>query len=454
MSNILEKSNLYIPHIGNCSAKIAMAGFLRLNERLNHWRPGNLQPNAKYQSNGEFSTVYKEQRIQKGTSIAVLRRHYRNNAREAFQLDLQTLHQICNNCAFLHKMLGDSFADSDITNNYIDCEFLEKGPLSSFIYRFPNFTENIFMNWGVDILHGLEFLNVYCNLIHLNLSPDSILLGTCYEAIITDFSYARQAPARRTKGFQLYGAPEQTNRNTFYANYDCYSLGLILYEILNRDNLRFSRFEWLRVDCANVDLSFINSKASPSGVLKCLLLTLCEKDQNIRPSPSGILDLPFMQDLIQNANREGWIRTGKKILGFSKDLKKDKLRLEEEITVLQNISRKKENTILKLTAEGNANRNERNRLILENRELIQRQKELCQENSTIHKNSVQVIKSDTAWKCKAREFQQKLKTLQNEKTESDDKSIILKKQLEFVLYKLEHPLLRIEKDLGARASQL
>ena len=99
---------------------------------------------------------------------------------------------------------------------------------------------------GIDMCRALELCQQY-NVIHRDIKPDNIFYSDsgCYK--LGDFGIARTveetASAMSEKGTYSYMAPEVCRCERYGFSVDTYSLGLVLYQMLNRNRLPFLPYD-------------------------------------------------------------------------------------------------------------------------------------------------------------------------------------------------------------------
>ena len=99
---------------------------------------------------------------------------------------------------------------------------------------------------GIDMCRALELCQQY-NVIHRDIKPDNIFYSEsgCYK--LGDFGIARTveetASAMSEKGTYSYMAPEVCRCERYGFSVDTYSLGLVLYQMLNRNRLPFLPYD-------------------------------------------------------------------------------------------------------------------------------------------------------------------------------------------------------------------
>ncbi|KAI3802410.1 hypothetical protein L1987_30542 [Smallanthus sonchifolius] len=86
-----------------------------------------------------------------------------------------------------------------------------------------------------DVAQGLSYLHETCNLVHGNLKSSNVLLGSDFEARVSDYCLSalfHHHPDDNTQGCAAYKAPENENHHKPTTNSDVYSFGVVLLELL------------------------------------------------------------------------------------------------------------------------------------------------------------------------------------------------------------------------------
>ncbi len=104
------------------------------------------------------------------------------------------------------------------------------------------FTEKDVAKLGMDICSALE-LCARKNVIHRDIKPENIFISSFGDYKIGDFGIAKQlektSSALSSKGTFNYMAPEVAVGKKYDATVDIYSLGIVLYKLLNNNRLPF-----------------------------------------------------------------------------------------------------------------------------------------------------------------------------------------------------------------------
>lgn len=99
------------------------------------------------------------------------------------------------------------------------------------------------INLGIDICKALEVCGKK-HIIHRDVSPDNIFVSETGEFKLGDFGISRRIENAVTQnsslgGNPVYMAPELYSGNNYDATVDIYSLGIVLYQLLNRNRVPF-----------------------------------------------------------------------------------------------------------------------------------------------------------------------------------------------------------------------
>ena len=104
------------------------------------------------------------------------------------------------------------------------------------------FTERDVIKLGIDICSALELCSK-ANIIHRDIKPENIFVSNFGDYKIGDFGIARQlektCSSLSSKGTFNYIAPEVAKGEKYDARVDIYSLGIVLYKLLNNNRLPF-----------------------------------------------------------------------------------------------------------------------------------------------------------------------------------------------------------------------
>ena len=114
-------------------------------------------------------------------------------------------------------------------------------PFDSFISN-PEFSQLDVIRLGVDICTALEVCEQN-HIVHRDIKPDNIFISRFGEYKLGDFGIARKLETTQAnlsrKGTLNYMAPEVYKSEAYGPNVDIYSLGLVLYTLLNNNRIAF-----------------------------------------------------------------------------------------------------------------------------------------------------------------------------------------------------------------------
>lgn len=114
-------------------------------------------------------------------------------------------------------------------------------PLLPYAYAHP-FARRDIIRLGIDICKALELCQKY-NIIHRDIKPDNIFVSDNGDFKLGDFGIARTIEktmsALSKKGTYNYMAPEVYRGNDYGFSVDTYSLGIVLYRLLNKNRTPF-----------------------------------------------------------------------------------------------------------------------------------------------------------------------------------------------------------------------
>ena len=114
-------------------------------------------------------------------------------------------------------------------------------PLLTFAYVHP-FSRRDIIRLGIDMCRALELCQRY-NIIHRDIKPENIFISDNGDFKLGDFGIARTIEktisALSKKGTYNYMAPEVYRGEEYGFNVDTYSLGIVLYRLLNRNRIPF-----------------------------------------------------------------------------------------------------------------------------------------------------------------------------------------------------------------------
>lgn len=122
---------------------------------------------------------------------------------------------------------------------YIRMEFLM--PLLDYIENHGMMVKDV-IQLGIDICNALEVCQRY-DIIHRDIKPENIFVSDLGSFKLGDFGIARQLEKTMSglskKGTYTYMAPEVYKGETYSSSVDIYSLGIVMYKLLNNNRSPF-----------------------------------------------------------------------------------------------------------------------------------------------------------------------------------------------------------------------
>lgn len=114
-------------------------------------------------------------------------------------------------------------------------------PLLTHAYSNP-FSRKDIIKLGIDICKALEVCQKY-NIIHRDIKPENIFISNNGDYKLGDFGIARNIEKTTNglskKGTYIYMAPEVYRDESYGFSVDTYSLGIVLYRLLNKNRVPF-----------------------------------------------------------------------------------------------------------------------------------------------------------------------------------------------------------------------
>ena len=158
---------------------------------------------------------------------------------------------------------------------FIRMELLENLPERT---RKAPFTQADVVSLGIDICTALEVCGEH-GIIHRDIKPDNIFINSHGDYKLGDFGIARQLEKTATfmskKGTYNYMAPEVYRGEKYGAACDIYSLGLVMYRLLNKNRLPFFPQAPLPITPADKEKALLDRlSGKPMGIP-------CNADENI-----------------------------------------------------------------------------------------------------------------------------------------------------------------------------
>lgn len=165
-------------------------------------------------------------------------------------------------------------------------------PFNTYI-RNKKMTEDEVIKLGCDICTALEMCSKR-NIIHRDIKPENIFVNDFGDFKLGDFGIARKlenlTSGLSQKGTFYYMAPEVATRNDYDVRADIYSLGIVLYRLLNGNMLPFLNSENLLLNSTERSTAVnrrlrgeeLTAPSEASPAMADLILRACAYDSNMR----------------------------------------------------------------------------------------------------------------------------------------------------------------------------
>ena len=219
---------------------------------------------------GSFGKVYKAQRTERGKSIysaikiinipgsqselnsvrsetgddQAARQYFQNLVEECIQ-EISTMEYFRGNSYIV------SVEDFKVME-YLDAIGWEISIRMEYLTRFMDccaekqLTENEVIQLGLDLSKALEYCRKL-NIIHRDIKPENIFVSRFGDFKLGDFGIARELERTMSgfskKGTYSYMAPEMYKGEKYDSGVDIYSLGIVLYKLMNHNRLPFMNLE-------------------------------------------------------------------------------------------------------------------------------------------------------------------------------------------------------------------
>eukprot|EP00930_Biecheleria_cincta_P069169 TRINITY_DN56947_c0_g1_i1.p1 TRINITY_DN56947_c0_g1~~TRINITY_DN56947_c0_g1_i1.p1 ORF type:complete len:623 (+),score=124.43 TRINITY_DN56947_c0_g1_i1:79-1947(+) len=200
---------------------------------------------------------------------------------------------------------------------YIALEYMNAGALSSFLGGKQPVPERLLASIMWQVVDGLDYLHSEMHVIHRDVKPSNLLLGTAGIVKITDFGVSGELEDDLEKkqkvtfaGTIHYMSPERVVGKPYEYNSDTWSLGLTLLECI------FLRYPYARAEEKDKKLSLwelmrrIDQQEPPSlppdtefsASLQDFVRQALQKDPTRRPSAATLKAHPWLEGQLQPAH--------------------------------------------------------------------------------------------------------------------------------------------------------
>ena len=248
--------------------------------------------------NGSFGKVYKAKEINTNNIVAVKQISINN------EYTLKEINVLSNLSHQNIVKYYNYYEDND--KIYIIMEYLEGGTLKDFIEKEKNkITEDTCRIIIKQILSALSHLHYVCDICHRDIKPENIMFkykDNIKSLKLIDFGLSSNSFEKKNYlencGTLAYMAPEQISNKIYSKSVDIWSVGIILYMLLNNGKNPFyikgdSREEVIKkISNKKVEFDDINSPISQIG--KDFINKLLMKNSSSRYTARPALNHPWL----------------------------------------------------------------------------------------------------------------------------------------------------------------
>jgi serine/threonine protein kinase len=192
-------------------------------------------------------------------------------------------------------------------------EWMDAGDLSTQIVNLKrnhelSFSEGILINSFVQLILALHYMHS-SRMLHRDLKPSNVVLTSGGLVKLADFGFSQWYETTVSGqvgntflGTEPYLAPEQWSRGGYSSKADVWSLGVVLYELvqLSRPFEGATTEDYQRMICSDPHPQISCSQCPPE--LADIINWMLRKDPKERPAVSDIMKVPWVQQRIQ-----GWL---------------------------------------------------------------------------------------------------------------------------------------------------
>jgi serine/threonine-protein kinase len=187
---------------------------------------------------GGMSSVYRarDTLLERHVALKILHAHYNDDGEyvERFRREARAVARLTH--PNIVTVIDRGVADD---RQFIVFEYVEGENLKELIERTGPLPVRRIVEIGLQMAHGLAFAHEH-GLVHRDVKPQNVLLNEAGEVKVTDFGIARSLDVDHgmtltgtVLGTSNYIAPEQANGRHVEPRTDVYSLGVVLFELLD-----------------------------------------------------------------------------------------------------------------------------------------------------------------------------------------------------------------------------
>ena len=250
---------------------------------------------------GSFGKVFKAREISTGKIVAVKKMSI-NHSEKKYSNIIKEINLLKHLDHPNIVKYYDYFEEEDYI--YLMMEYLEGGTLREYINNNKNISENESRIIIKQLLTALSYLHYACDICHRDVKPENIMFANkndINELKLLDFGLSSDSFESKKYlencGTLIYMAPEQINKIIYSKAVDVWSVGIILYMLLNKGkNPFYNKGETQEIIIKNITNNNIiyNNECPISHMGKHLINKLLKKNPSYRYTIRTALEHPWI----------------------------------------------------------------------------------------------------------------------------------------------------------------
>ena len=255
----------------------------------------------EYLGEGSFGKVFKAREISTGRILAVKRMSINHSEKKYSNIikEINLLKHLSHQNIVKYY---DYFEEEDFI--YLMMEYLEGGTLKDYINNKKEITEDEARIIIKQLLVALSYLHYTCDICHRDVKPENIMFknkNDINELKLLDFGLSSDSFESKNYlencGTLIYMAPEQIDKMIYSKGVDVWSVGIILYMLLNKGkNPFYKRGESREIIIKNIsnDNIIFSNDCPISHMGKHLIHKLLKKNPSYRYTIRSALEHPWI----------------------------------------------------------------------------------------------------------------------------------------------------------------
>ena len=256
---------------------------------------------VEYLGEGSFGKVFKAREISTGRILAV-KKMSNNNSEKKYSKIIKEINLLKNLDHPNIVKYYDYFEEEDYI--YLMMEYLEGGTLKEYITNKKEITEDEARKIIKQLLVALSYLHYVSDICHRDVKPENIMFrnkNDINELKLLDFGLSSDSFESKNSlencGTLIYMAPEQISKMIYSKAVDVWSVGIILYMLLNKGkNPFYNKGDSQQIIINNISNNNIiySSDCPISHMGKHLINKLLKKNPSYRYTIRSALEHPWI----------------------------------------------------------------------------------------------------------------------------------------------------------------